>query len=132
MPRRCLTNWRHEPQSNGTDSIAGRFRFCAYVECRGTVNTCERTSGLAPLTPPHPEGTQLTRDAGGGRDHEVDDLFRRADQAISESHLLRCEQRLQRKKLRQTVSKLRTEIDAIRREQQLARGLRRCEISISA
>jgi hypothetical protein len=73
------------------------------------------------------------RVAGGSRrDHEVDDLFRRADQAISESHLLRYEQRRQREKLRQIVSKVRTEIDAIRREQQLARGLRRCEISIQA
>ena len=131
MPRRCLTNWRHEPQSNGTDSIAGRFRFCAYVECRGTVNTCERTSGLAPFTYPVTEGSKIMRVAGG-RDHEVDDLFRRADQAISESHVLRYEQRRQREKLGQTVSKLRTEIDAIRREQQLARGLRRYEISISA
>jgi hypothetical protein len=46
---------------------------------------------------------------------------------LSENHLLSDEQQRQREEMRQRVSKVRTEIDALRREQQLARGCR-CEI----
>jgi hypothetical protein len=58
----------------------------------------------------------------GGKIVEIDNLFWRAEQAISESQLLRDQWLRQRDELQQIISKLRDEIVALRREQQSARS----------
>jgi hypothetical protein len=58
----------------------------------------------------------------GGKIVEIDNLFWRAEQAISESQLLRDQWLRQRDELQQIISKLRDEIVALRREQQSVRS----------
>jgi hypothetical protein len=60
--------------------------------------------------------------AAGGKIMEVDSLFWRAEQAISESQLLRDQWLRQRDELQQIISKVRAEIVALRREQRSVRS----------